>query len=113
MMEQKHSFANQAAILDKLADEKRLRILEYAVDGPVAAPELEAKEEFTISAESILYHLNILESAGFLESKTVQGPHKRPRKEFELAGNGRTLTLEAVRGGEYEFIFREPPLPQD
>jgi predicted transcriptional regulator len=112
-MEEELSFAEQAAILDKLADEKRLRILEFAVEGPVAAPDLEEKDEFAISAESILYHLNILESAGFLESKTVQGPYKRPRKEFELTGNGRTLTLEAVRDGEYEFIFREPPLPQD
>ncbi|OVE83415.1 ArsR/SmtB family transcription factor [Natronolimnobius baerhuensis] len=112
-MAEEMSFAEQAAVLDKIADEKRLRILEYAVDGPVAAPDLAEKDEFAISGESILYHLNILESAGFLESKSVQGPYKRPRKEFELAGNGRTLTLEIVKDGDYEFSLREPALPQD
>jgi predicted transcriptional regulator len=111
-MDEEMSFSEQAAILDKLADEKRLRMLEYAVDGPVAAPDLVEKDEFTISAESILYHLNILESVGFLQSKTVQGPYKRPRKEFELSGNGRMLTLEVVKNGEYDFRLREPALPE-
>lgn len=108
-MPEELDLSEQAAIFDKLADEKRLRILQLAVDGPIAAPDLEERDEFDISSESILYHLNILESAGFLVSSTVQGPYKRPRKEFRLAGNGRDLTLEVV-DDEYFFEFREPPI---
>lgn len=104
------SFAEQAAILDKLADEKRLRILHHAVEGPVAAPRLAETDEFSISGESILYHLNILESAGFLVSKSVQSQYKRPIKEFELTGNGKLLRLEVIKDGDYDFEFREPPI---
>ena len=106
-MSDEHNLSEQADLFDKLADEKRLRILQYAVEGPVAAPELAKTDDFEISSESILYHMNLLESAGFLVSSTVQGPYKRPRKEFRLSGNGKQLTLEVV-ADEYFFDFREP-----
>lgn len=102
----------QAALFDDLADEKRLRLLQYAVEGPISAPELAEKDDFDISAESILYHLNKLENAGFLVSKNVQGPYKRSRKEFRLDGNGRQLTLEVIED-EYFFEFREPPIASE
>lgn len=108
-MTDERNLSKQADLFDTLADEKRLRILQYAVEGPVAAPDLEETDDFDISSESILYHLNILESAGFLVSSTVQGPYKRPRKEFRLNGNGRQLSLEVV-DDEYFFDFREPPV---
>lgn len=103
-------FANQVSVFDTLADEKRLRILKRTVDGPVAAPRLAEEDEFGVSAESILYHLNLLESAGFLESKTVQGQYKRPHKEFHLVGNGKQLLFEVTKNGDYAFEFREPPI---
>lgn len=109
-MAEELSLAEQASLLEKLADEKRLRILKHAVEGPVAAPRLAEGNEFNISGESILYHLNILESAGFLESKTVQGQYKRPHKEFELTGSGKLLTFEVSKEGDYAFDLREPPI---
>lgn len=108
-MPDERTLNEQADLFDKLADEKRLRILQYAAEGPVAAPELAETDDFDISSESILYHMNLLESAGFLVSSTVQGPYKRPRKEFRLSGNGKQLTLEVVED-EYFFDFREPPI---
>lgn len=104
-----HDLSEQASLFDVLSDEKRLRILRHAVDGPVAAPELAESDEFDVSSESLLYHLNMLEGADFLTSSTVQGPYKRPRKEFRLSGNGRQLTLEVI-ADEYHFGFREPPV---
>lgn len=100
---------DQEKLFKNLADEKRLRILTHVVDGPVAAPELAENDEFEIDSESILYHLNRLENTGIIESSTVQGPYKRPRKEFTLSGNGRRLILEIVEN-EYHFEFREPPV---
>jgi len=99
--------SGQEKLLKNLADEKRLRILTHVADGPVAAPELAEKEEFDIGSESLLYHLNRLENTGIIESSTVQGPYKRPRKEFRLSGNGRRLILEVVEN-DYHFEFREP-----
>lgn len=108
-MSTEYTLAEQASLFDVLSDEKRLRILQHAVDGPVAAPDLAESAAFDISAESVLYHLNMLESAGFLTSSTVQGPYKRPRKEFQLTGNGKQLSLEIV-ADDYHFDFREPPI---
>mgnify|MGYP006270167971 CR=1 FL=1 len=104
-----YDLSKQASLFDVLSDEKRLRILRHAVNGPVAAPELAESDEFDVSSESLLYHMNLLEGAGFLTSSTVQGPYKRPRKEFRLSGNGRQLTLEII-ADEYHFEFREPPI---
>jgi len=102
-------FSRQEQLLDNLADEKRLRILSHVIDGPVAAPDLAESDEFDISSESILYHLDKLEQTGIIESSTVQGPYKRPRKEYRLSGNGKRLNFEVVEN-EYHFDFREPPV---
>lgn len=108
-MTEEFDLNEQAKLFDQLSDEKRLRILRHAVEGPISAPGLAEKDEFSIEAESILYHLKLLETAGFLVSSDVQGPYKRPRKEFRLNGNGRQLTLEVIED-EYFFEFREPPI---
>lgn len=101
---------DQAHIFDILSDETRLWILQQATEGPVAAPDLAADRD--VSPESMHYHLDKLEQAGFLESSTVRGPGNRPRDEYQLTGNGTIVRLEVIPD-DYDFEFREPNLLGD
>lgn len=97
-------YSEQAKIFSALSSELRLKLLRYATEGPVTAPDLAQRDEFEVTAETIVNNLNLLEGVGFLESRTVRGPGNRPRKEFSLKEGGFHLGLEAAPEG-YRFIF--------
>lgn len=109
-MESDKKFEYQAQIFDILSDQTRLWILNQATEGPVAAPDLATDRN--VSPESMHYHLEKLEQAGFLESSTVRGPGNRPRDEYRLTGSGKIVRLEVIPD-DYDFELREPNLRSD
>jgi len=100
-------YKEQARVFKALNSEVRLRLLRRATEEKaISAPDLAQEEEFEITAESIVNNLNELEEAGFLESSNVRGPGNRPRKEFSLNGDGRSLVFEVIED-DYLFTFEE------
>jgi predicted transcriptional regulator len=102
------NYKRQVKLFKALNSEVRLRLLRRATEEEaISAPDLAREEEFEITPESIVNNLNRLEEAGFLESSDVRGPGNRPRKEFSLKGNGRSLVFEVIKD-DYLFTFEEP-----
>jgi len=100
-------YKEQVKVFKALNSEVRLRLLRRATEETaISAPDLAKEKEFEITSESIVNNLNQLEEAGFLESSDVRGPGNRPRKEFSLKGNGRSLVFEAIED-DYLFTFEE------
>ncbi|RZV12550.1 hypothetical protein BDK88_0089 [Natrinema hispanicum] len=107
MSDEAEDFAYQESIYKVLASEVRLRLLKKAAeDGPISAPDLADSGEFDITAESIVNNLNQLENRGLLESKNVRGPGNRPRKEFTVPKDGKSLEFELVPD-DYHFVFED------
>ncbi len=105
MVDEAEDFGYQESIYKVLGSEVRLQLLKIAVEeGPISAPDLADTGEFDITAESIVNNLNQLENRGFLESKNVRGPGNRPRKEFRIPKNGKSLEFELVPD-DYHFVF--------
>jgi len=100
-------YEQQVKVFKALNSEVRLRLLRRATEEPaISAPDLAKEDEFEITPESIVNNLNQLEEAGFLESSNVRGPGNRPRKEFTLRGQGRSLVFEVIED-DYLFTFEE------
>lgn len=100
-------YEEQVEVFKALNSEVRLRLLRRATEeAAISAPDLAEEEEFEITPESIVNNLNRLEEAGFLESSDVRGPGNRPRKEFSLKGQGRSLVFEVIED-DYLFTFEE------
>ncbi|USZ71260.1 helix-turn-helix domain-containing protein [Natronosalvus halobius] len=107
MTDEAEDFTFQESIYKVLASEVRLRLLKKAAEGePISAPDLAKSGEFNITAESIVNNLNRLENIGLLESKTVRGPGNRPRKEFSVPKDGKSLKFELVPD-DYHFMFED------
>ena len=95
------SISEQAAVFKALGNEIRLKLLQLATEKPIAAPDLD--DEFDVSPESLIRHLNKLEDVGLLESKDVRGPGNHPRKQFSIAEKGMMLNFEIIYEGDYYF----------
>lgn len=93
--------SDQAHVFKALGNEIRLRLLRLATEEPITAPGVD--DQFEVSSESIIRHLNQLEEVGFLESKDVRGPGNRPRKQFKIASDGMELKFEVIHKGDYFY----------
>jgi len=103
--EEEQKLAHQERLHKVLGSEVRLRLLMKATEKKaISAPDLAKTGDFDITAESIVNNLNQLENVGLLESKTVRGPGNRPRKEFSIPDNGKSLYFELVPD-DYHFEF--------
>lgn len=108
------SLREQEQLFSALSYELRLRLLRRATEEEtVSAPELAKDDEFDVTAETIVNHLNTLENVGLLKSKNVRSLEGRPYKEFKLAGgSGKRLVLEVIPDGyvcslEDADVFRD------
>lgn len=111
MAQEELNIREQERLFKALAYDIRLRLLRRVTEEEtVSAPELADDDEFEVTAETIVNHLNKLENVGLLESKNVRSLEGRPFKEFRLAGEGKRLVFEAIPDG-YVCTLGDPDMP--
>lgn len=111
MVSEELDVREQEQLFKALAYEIRLRLLRRVTEEEtVSAPQLADDDEFDVTAETIVNHLNQLESVGLLESKNVRSIEGRPYKEFRLVDDmGKRLVLEVIPDG-YVCTLEDPDL---